>query len=81
MKNNPIMALIRQIIPLLGKRIKNRYYEHTDKLHGRRIGSVGVQVKAIIIKIHIIQQHLKITMVGQKIIRMGDIRLIILPDM
>ncbi|ACR73243.1 cyclic lactone autoinducer peptide (plasmid) [Lachnospira eligens] len=33
------------------------------------------------VKIHIIQQHLKITMVGQKIIRMGDIRLIILPDM
>ena len=45
------------------------------------IGSVGVQVKEIIIKIHIIQQHLKITMVGQKIIRMEDIRLIILPDM
>lgn len=34
MKNNPIMALTRQIILLLGKRIKDRYYEHTNKLHG-----------------------------------------------
>ena len=33
------------------------------------------------VKIHIIQQHLKITMAGQKIIRMEDIRPIILLDM